>query len=386
MKRITTITFFISLSLIPDCWGLYTPWREYAGTDFFNGWDYFGNVDNTTWGNVSYVDEPTASSQRLAYVDQTTGHAIIRVDNTTNIPTDPPRIINRPSVKITSKDTYDVGSLIIFDATHMPFGCSVWPSFWTLGVGAEWPNAGEIDVVEGINNLPFNQMALHTTNGCFQAANPGQSGKTATTNCTLPEGCLVQETKPNSFGADFAKAGGGVWALQFDVAGVFIWFWSRPNVPKSVAGANRLSTMDLKDWGAPSASYPAAACNIQKFFQPQKLVIDITLCGTWAGIPSIYAQTCGAGTCISNVFGNGSNYGNAWWDISYIRTYLAVDPNPKPSTSSSASSTGAQSTTTGTGGTNTAAGSNSAVDTVLWPSSLLLVGVALAVSVWALSL
>lgn len=302
--------------------GVYIPFRVYAGDDFFSGWDFYGFIDNTTWGNVTFVDQNTANSQKLAYVDPTNGHAILRVDNTTNIP--PAALVNRPSIKITTQEAFDLGSLIIIDVNHLPYGCSVWPAFWTLGANIPWPDSGEIDVIEGINNLPFNQMALHSTNGCFQAANPGQSGRTITTNCTLPQGCLVQETKPNSFGPAFAQAGGGVWALQLDFSGIYIWFWSRPDVPRSIAQATKDSNMNLTDWGAPSAAYPASACNIAKFFQPQRIVLDTTLCGSWAGVPDIYSQTCGQGQCISNVFGNGSNYGNAWWDITYIRVYRAV--------------------------------------------------------------
>ena len=122
--------------------GVYVTVRDYSGNDFFDGWDYYGFVDNTTWGasvrsqslaisnlclrsigNVSYVDRQTANQQRLTYVDPNTGHAILRVDNTTNIP--PAPLVNRPTVRITTKDAFDVGSLVILDATHIPYGCSV---------------------------------------------------------------------------------------------------------------------------------------------------------------------------------------------------------------------------------------------------------------------
>jgi hypothetical protein len=53
------------------------------------------------------------------------------------------------SVRIISMKTFYHG-LVIADFDRMPFGCSVWPSFWL--VGPNWPNNGEIDIVEGVNN------------------------------------------------------------------------------------------------------------------------------------------------------------------------------------------------------------------------------------------
>jgi len=102
----------------------------------------------------------------------------------------------------------------------------VWPSFWTLGIQKEWPQAGEIDVIESINDLDHNQVALHTTGGCFQAKTPGQTGVTIETDCSTGRGCLVAETKPNSFGSGFAQAGGGAFALQMAPTGIYSWFWS----------------------------------------------------------------------------------------------------------------------------------------------------------------
>lgn len=90
----------------------------------------------------------------------------------------------------------------------------------------EWPNAGEIDIIEGINNMKHNQVALHTPDGCFQAPDGIQLGSTLERNCSTDRGCIVAENKPNSFGQEFALAGGGVYAVQMEFNGFFIWFWS----------------------------------------------------------------------------------------------------------------------------------------------------------------
>lgn len=113
----------------------------------------------------------------------------------------------------------------------------VWPAFWSKG--PQWPDNGEIDIIEGVNlmvcffvlrdcrmNIPLrrsqsaNQYALHTAPGCSQPRGVLQTGVSGTTDCSQPSGCLVSETKPNSYGEAFATAGGGVWATQFDVAGI----------------------------------------------------------------------------------------------------------------------------------------------------------------------
>lgn len=76
-----------------------------------------------------------------------------------------------------------------------------------------------------------------------------------------------------------------------------IWFWSvrplfqiafltnvlsqRPNIPQSILSATSTSSIDVSQWGPPSASFPATTCNITEFFTPQNLVLDITLCGVW---------------------------------------------------------------------------------------------------------
>ena len=125
-------------------------------------------------------------------------------------------------------DYFPIGTVFVFDVAHVPWGCSVWPALWTKG--PDWPNGGEIDVLENVNLATNNQMTLHTSPGCTQAQGVQQLGKTSNTDCSLgansSDGCTVVEQQPNSFGDGFNNAGGGVWATQFDESGIFTWFWT----------------------------------------------------------------------------------------------------------------------------------------------------------------
>ncbi|RDX50093.1 hypothetical protein OH76DRAFT_1349667 [Lentinus brumalis] len=281
--------------------------KEYSGTNFFDGWEFYGNYDNLTNGDVTYVDQANATASKLAFVNEA-GHAIIKVDDTSFVPYNE----KRNSVRIETKDYFPLGTVLVFDATHLPFGCSVWPSFWTKG--PNWPEGGEIDIIEAVNLMPANQMAIHTSTGCTQSG----------TDCSQGAGCTVGEKAANSYGSAFASAGGGVWATQFDTTGINIWFWSRKDVPSSLSSAT--DSVDPSSWGTPSAQYSTSTCDVSKFFTPQQLVIDIALCGDWAGQANVYQQTCngdGSATAcyIDNVINNGTNYADAFFEISYLKAY-----------------------------------------------------------------
>ncbi|TFY63493.1 hypothetical protein EVG20_g6292 [Dentipellis fragilis] len=332
--------------------------REYSGQTFFDRWDFYGNWDNLTLGDVWWQDRNTATQQRLAYINDN-GRAVMRVDNSSNVPFNE----KRNSIRITSQDTYGVGSLWIIDLTHIPFGCSVWPAFWTKG--PLWPDNGEIDIIEAINVravpvpvlVPYRHPVL--TSDTQIGHEPQSTGSQGPTDCSLGSGCVVSETKPNSFNEGFAQAGGGVFATQFDVSGIFMWYWSvrhsfmvlssedntdadwgawgfqRADIPASIQQATSTSSIDISQWGTPSASFPASGCNIPQYFTAQNLVFDITLCGVWAGVPSIYTPACGhsgsTGLCYNdNVVGPGSpKYDDAYFEINYVRAY-STGPSSTP--------------------------------------------------------
>lgn len=197
-------------------------------------------------GAVNWLNQSAATAGNLVGFSGA-GNPIIRIDNSTNIPDDGVvtdqlkrnsvshdhqtcrlRIFTMPlptpQVEISTSDYFPLGSVFVFDAVHVPFGCSVWPAFWTRAVN--WPNGGEIDVLESVNRATANQMTLHTNDGCIQESTVTQFGKQSGTNCSAGAngdpsvGCTVVETRPNSFGEGFNDNGGGVWATQFDATGI----------------------------------------------------------------------------------------------------------------------------------------------------------------------
>lgn len=188
-----------------------------------------------------------------------------------------------------------------------------------------------------------NQMALRTRAGCVFPTEPeDQVGVSGDGNCSSASGCTVFEQKRFSYGRDFGGSGGGVFAAQFERSGIFIWYWPRGMIPTSVYESTSSSPITLDDWGTPTARYPSTpTCNVTEFFSPQKLVLSINLCGTWASMPELYLPQCaGSGpteTCYAdNVVGPGERYSDAFFEIPYIRTYTTREGMPPPSSTATA--------------------------------------------------
>jgi len=290
--------------------------KEYSGSSFFSGWNFYGNYDNLTNGDAIFVSQTQNAQANLAYVNSA-GNAIIKVDNATQV------VYNqkRNTVRITTQDQYAVGSIWVADFLHVPFGCSVWPAFWSQA--PNWPTGGEIDTFEGVNQVVLNQMSLHTEPGCTQQSPTQTSTLINSTDCSYKansnEGCVVTVPSTESYGAGFAQAGGGVYVTAFLSTGISIWFFSRQQVPSSLS--TNSSSLDITTLGTPTANWPSTGCNINNYFAPQHLIFDITLCGDFAGATSVFAETC-SGTCYNTwVLGTPSNYDTAYFEIQHLRIF-----------------------------------------------------------------
>jgi len=89
------------------------------GNTFFSSFFSY-LVNDMDRGDVEWLNKSDAFAQRLAYVNGR-NQAVMRVDNTTNVPWND----KRNSVRIESSHWYGVGSLWVVDIAHVPYGCSV---------------------------------------------------------------------------------------------------------------------------------------------------------------------------------------------------------------------------------------------------------------------
>lgn len=129
----------------------------YDSTNWLQKFDFFNGTD-PTHGFVNYLTQGETGFDDLFSTDG--GQVSMKVDSSTNnLPTNGP---GRASVRVTSQASYGINTLIVLDAAHMPIGCGTWPAFWTVGNQTlqKWPKGGEIDIIEGVNNVCLTRACL----------------------------------------------------------------------------------------------------------------------------------------------------------------------------------------------------------------------------------
>jgi len=272
--------------------------------------------DVLTWPRFSYVTREGAAFSNLTYASSSL--AVVKVDSTVVT------TAGRPSVKILSKTNYTKG-LFVFDISHSPYGCGTWPAVWVSDPD-NWPTNGEIDVIEAVNQGNVgNQMTLHTTDNCEMSVKRKETGKVLDKNClnstNANAGCGVQGSD-TSFGEAFNKIDGGVYAMEWRSAGIRIWFFERSSIPPDITSGNP----DPSTWGTATADFPGTECNIDDHFSNGKIIINIELCGDWAGSTAVYTTEYACeGTCSDFVGQNPSAFTNAYWEFKSIKVYQSTD-------------------------------------------------------------
>ncbi|KAF2224318.1 concanavalin A-like lectin/glucanase domain-containing protein [Elsinoe ampelina] len=318
-SRLSLITLFTFL--VSSCSAGWVLKDDYNPSNFFSKFSFWTGPD-PTHGHVNYVDQGTATANGL--IKQRNGGIYMGVDYTNKAPN------GRMSVRLTSNAKYNVGSLLILDIKHMPVGCGTWPAYWT--VGPNWPNGGEIDIIEGVHNQDHNAMTLHTSEGCTINQNPLMTGSLATSNCYIKapgqwdnQGCSVAAPSTNTYGKGLNQIQGGVYAVAWQKAQIRVWFFPRGAIPADISAANPKPA----NWGKPLSIF-SGGCNIPQFFKDHQIVFDTTFCGDWAG--NVWGQsgcqTSQYPTCQSFVSNNPGAFKNAYWQINSLKVYTQQPNTP----------------------------------------------------------
>jgi hypothetical protein len=284
----------------------------YNSANFFSSFSFFTGSD-PTHGFVNYLSQSAASAANL--ISTANSQVKLHVDHTNAAPS------GRASVRLTSQKSYTHG-LFIADIAHMPSStCGSWPAFWL--VGPNWPYSGEIDIIEGVNTQATDLMTLHTGPGCV-INNAGSLPGTTTleTNCnanSAHNGCSVSTSDTRNFGTGFNAVGGGVYAMQWESSGVYVWFFPRGSVPADITSGAPKTT----NWGLPVAAFNGGSgCQIDKFFTNMNIIFDTTFCGDWAG--SVWGNggcAAKAGSCQSYVANNPQAFVDSYWLINSVKVY-----------------------------------------------------------------
>lgn len=289
---------------------------NHVGEDFLSSFIHQAIAD-PTHGRVNYVDQGTAVAKNLTYAHGNT--LILRADATTALN---PSGAGRDSVRIRSVKTYTT-HVSVFDIRHMPQGCGTWPAAWETNE-AIWPNGGEVDVLEGVNDQAPNAMTLHTSAGCTMPGSRAMTGVPTLNDCDVAangnSGCGVQAPTTNSYGPQFNANGGGIYAMERTSSFIKVWFFPRnSNIPSDLK--NGASAVNTDNWGTPTALFPNSQCDIASHFGAHNIIINLTFCGDWAGQAGIFNGAGCSGSCVDFVNNNPGAFSNAFWDIAAVRVY-----------------------------------------------------------------
>ena len=313
--HLTTATGLLAgLTLLHTSIAGYTLTDDYSKDTFFGNFTAFTGED-PTHGFVNYLNYDTGASSKLM-------QTVINAGDASYLGVDPAALSNngRKSMRIASKKTFNKG-LFIVDLLHMPASaCGSWPAFWLLGSGT-WPTNGEIDILEGVNSASHNQMTLHTSDGC-SIAKGDFYGKIESADCGPSQentGCAITSQGANSFGTDFNKADGGVYATEWTSQGISIWFFPRAGIPTDIRSASPNPAM----WGKPEAKF-SGQCNIDQYFKDMNIVFNTAFCGDWAGkvwASSGCAKSTGVATCEQYVGQKPEVFKDSFWLVNYVKVF-----------------------------------------------------------------
>lgn len=131
----------------------------------------------------------------------------------------------------------------------------------------------------------------------------------------------------DSYGAALNANGGGVYAAELRSEGIRIWFFARASLPGDVSAAINTGSSDTthpdpSKWGDALADFPSTDCDIGSHFRNQSIIVNVSLCGQWAG--RVYATDNCPSSCETYVAQNPAAFDQAYWELGRFKVYQAA--------------------------------------------------------------
>jgi len=340
-----------------------------TGDDFFDFYDFYNGPDSIgSAGHQDYVGPIKDAKQKgLANVTEEEGTKYIYLNS------NPTYEGKREALRLEGKKRFNRG-LFIADIKHLPVGCGVWPAFW-LTDDDNWPENGEVDIIEAMNYQTRARATLHTSEGCTMWGNVvpnSHTGEWDRAECIpdlytgVPDcktskeaddcwseaphqwynqGCAISDLRENTIGQPFNAGGGGVYALEWDPYNQYIRAWvfaPHESVPGNLAESLRTANAEEaepispnpEEWGAPFAYFAIgekSACS-ESHFKNMRIIFNTAFCGSAAGnrffadCPADITQSFNINSdpvlsCNAYVESNPAEMAEAYWKINGVYVY-----------------------------------------------------------------
>jgi len=250
-------------------------WKA-EGTSFFSGFNFM--TEDANHGSAHYLDAGRAVQEGVAQAYPT--HAVLRAGRA-----DPQYRYKRYTAKIGTQKSWSY-FLAAMRFSHVPYGCGVWPAFFTLAPGAPWPDGGEVDILEYVND-DVSKTSLHTGHACRLDPNlvnrygymPDRNRMNYDCRTRYPQHLGCAPNKWMRSGQQWAH-NPGVVALERTAEFLKIFFIPEGSIPGDLIGdAPRPDT-----WDRFIVSYYPFSANgcPPSVMAAQQLVLNIGFCGDWA--------------------------------------------------------------------------------------------------------
>jgi len=185
------------------------------------------------------------------------------------------------------------GFIAVLHYTHLPHGCGIWPSFWAMNSDKVWPAGGELDILEFANNEQ-NKVTFHMGGKCKldkkRAAACAPKGHTTlhSEDCETSYfegklGCMAYQRQPT--GGNLAALP-GVIAAEWTDRHITIYHIPEAEIPMDL----RNDQPRPENWARWVIAYLPFEPGCMHNVGPQELVLNLQLCGDWAG--ATWDKTC----------------------------------------------------------------------------------------------